>query len=139
MMIQDSDLIAPCGMNCGICSAYLACSENIPQRRGKITHCTGCRIRQKKCVYIKSHCPRLREGSVQFCFECEDFPCTRLETLDKRYRTRYGMSMIENLHELKEVGIDAFLASQREKYRCPRCGGMICIHNGKCYRCDTIL
>ena len=137
-MIQDRDLIAPCGMNCGICSAYLAYTESIPRKRGRITHCSGCRIRHKKCVYIKGDCPQLRDGRVQFCYECKDFPCKRLETLDRRYRTRYGMSMIENLHELKETGIDAFLASQREKYRCPQCGEMICIHNGKCYRCDTI-
>jgi hypothetical protein len=33
----DKALIVPCGMNCGICSAYLAYSRNIPRKRGKLS------------------------------------------------------------------------------------------------------
>jgi ribosomal protein S27AE len=46
--------------------------------------------------------------------------------------------MIENLNEIKNSGIDKFLKNQREKYRCPKCGGVICIHNKKCYECEKI-
>jgi len=133
-MATDSDLIAPCGMNCGICSAYLAFAEGIPRKIA--THCTGCRIRNKKCAYLKGQCPGLREGNPQYCFACTEFPCHRLQSLDRRYRTRYGMSMIDNLREIQEKGMDIFLANQREKYRCPACGGTICVHNRKCYRCN---
>lgn len=131
-------LIAPCGMNCAICSGYLAYSHNIPRQRGKITHCIGCRPRNKHCAYIKGYCEKLRNNSLDFCYECPDFPCQRLKTLDKRYRNNYGMSMIENLNEIKSGGIDTFLENRRKKYECPKCGGVICIHNKKCYDCDTI-
>jgi len=50
-------------------------------------------------------------------------PCKRLAKLDGHYRARYGMSMIENLKTMRERGIDEFLASQAEEYRCPGCGG----------------
>jgi hypothetical protein len=134
----DRNLIAPCGMNCGICSAYLAYSRNIPRKRGKIIHCIGCRPRNKQCAFLKGYCTRLNNGEVQFCFECNDFPCYRLSRLDQRYKEKYGMSMIENLNEIKNSGIDKFLKDQREKYRCPECGGVICIHNKKCYDCEKI-
>jgi hypothetical protein len=134
----DRDLIAPCGMNCGICSGYLAYSRNIPKKRGKIIHCIGCRPRNKQCAFLKGYCTRLRNGKIGFCYECSDFPCYRLGHLDKRYRERYGMSMIENLNEIKKDGIDKFLKNQREKYRCPKCGGVICIHNKKCFDCEKI-
>ncbi len=131
-------LVAPCGMNCNICSGYLAYSRNIPRQRGKITHCIGCRPRNKRCAYIKGHCEKLLKNSIDFCFECADFPCQRLKTLDKRYRTNYSMSMIENLNEIKRNGINNFLKNQRGKYTCPKCEGVIYIHNKKCYDCDTI-
>jgi len=63
-------------------------------------------------------------------------PCEKLAHLDKRYRERYGMSMVENLKQLKTKGMDEFLKSQTEKYTCPNCGDVICVHNAKCYSCN---
>ena len=48
------------------------------------------------------------------------------------------MSMIENLEFIKNNGIDAFIAQQEAKYKCPKCGGVICVHNKKCYDCNYI-
>jgi hypothetical protein len=58
-----------------------------------------------------------------------------LKHLDKRYRTKYGMSMIENLENIRGFGIRRFVASESARWACPECGGMICIHNRYCYRC----
>jgi len=134
----DKDLIAPCGMNCGICSAYLAYSRKIPRKKGKIIHCIGCRPRNKQCAFLKGYCTKLRDSKIGFCFECSDFPCYQLSRLDERYKKNFGMSMIENLKEIRSEGIQEFLKNQREKYRCPKCGGVICIHNKKCFDCEKI-
>jgi len=134
----SENLIAPCGMNCGICSAYLAYSRNIPRKRGKIIHCIGCRPRNKQCAFLKGYCTELSEGKIRFCFECRGFPCYRLKRLDERYRKNFGMSMIESLNEIKNRGIADFLANQREKYKCSKCGGVICVHNKKCFDCEKI-
>ncbi len=85
---------------------------------------------------MANSCELVGKGLVRFCFECQDFPCERLNDLDKRYRTKYHMSMIENLNAIKENGMQAFLLSQEEKWRCPTCGGTICCHNGLCFDCD---
>ena len=45
------------------------------------------------------------------------------------------MSMVENLNTLKAKGMDAFLASQAERHKCPSCGDVVCVHDGKCYSC----
>jgi hypothetical protein len=84
---------------------------------------------------MKKACALLGEGKVNYCFECADFPCRRLKALDKRYRTNYRMSMIENLTYIKEHGIQEFLEKETIKWRCPECGGVICCHNGICYDC----
>ena len=133
----SEELIAPCGMNCGICKAYLAYSRDPAKKRGKTVHCMGCRCRprNKMCFYVRKHCAKIRNNKLKFCFECEGFPCGRIKTLDKRYRTRYGMSMVENLKEIEKEGMEKFLRKQREKYKCPECGDVVSVHNVKCYSC----
>jgi hypothetical protein len=63
-------------------------------------------------------------------------PCKRLKQLDTRYRTKYGMSMIANLTEIKDQGMNAFLVHQAERYTCPTCKGLLCVHRSRCLMCD---
>ena len=112
-----SDLIAPCGMNCGICKAYLAYSRGAPYKKGKVSHCTGCLVRNKNCAFVKRDCEKLGKKQIPFCYECVDVPCKQLAKLGEYYKAHYGMSMIENQKTMKEEGMDRFLKSQAEKYR----------------------
>jgi rubrerythrin len=48
------------------------------------------------------------------------------------------MSMVENLKELKAKGMEEFLKNQEERHRCPNCGDVVCVHDGKCYSCGYI-
>jgi len=132
---MEERLIAPCGMNCGLCSSYLAMDHDLKRKGFSKTYCAGCLPRGKNCSFLKKSCGLLGKGLVRFCYECPEFPCPRLKGLDKRYRTYYHMSMIENLECIKEQGMDRFLEEETAKWRCPQCGGVICCHNGLCYHC----
>ena len=129
------ELIAPCGMNCGICIGFFGYAVN--GRKRKMT-CIGCRPRDKSCAFLKKHCKKLLKKEIEYCYECNDFPCDYLEKLDKRYREKYDMSMIDNLISIKEKGMKKFLTQQKEKYTCPNCGGSVCVHNNICYGCFSI-
>lgn len=128
--------IAPCGMNCSLCVAFqfkeLDFNKNGFHRR----YCPGCIKRGEHCLHMGDSCELMKNGEVRFCYECAAFPCARLKALDKRYRSKYHMSMIENLEFIKSRGMNAFLDQQREKWRCPGCGGVICCHNGLCLTCN---
>ena len=102
-----------------------------------MARCAGCRPRNKKCAYLKKWCPELAESRVTYCFDCKSFPCHRLRTIDKRYKTRYKMSMIDNLQYIKEYGTGEFLETQEKLWKCMRCRGMICCHNGLCFNCNS--
>jgi len=132
---MDEELIAPCGMNCSLCSSYLAMKNDLKRKGFGKTYCAGCLPGSKNCHY-KRECEPLRKGLIRFCHDCANFPCRHLKTLDKRYRTFYHMSMIENLEYIKTYGIGPFLEKESTKWRCSRCGGVICCHNGLCYICD---
>jgi hypothetical protein len=134
-MDKNADLVAPCGMNCGICSGYLASTHDIKKLGVRMSYCAGCRPRDKHFSFLKKRCRPLTENRVNFCYECPDVPCDRLKTIDKRYRERYRMSMLDNLAFIKDHGIDAFLKKEEEKWQCPYCSGTICCHNGICFDC----
>ena len=135
---MNEELIAPCGMNCNICSRYLALRSDIRGKGIRMAYCSGCLPQGKDCHY-KRQCNLLGKGLVRFCHDCDDFPCRRLKTLDKRYRTFYHMSMIENLQYIKENGIGQFLDREKERWQCPQCGEIICCHNGICFNCGLDL
>ncbi|MFA0822448.1 MAG: DUF3795 domain-containing protein [Methanomethylovorans sp.] len=127
---DDTSLISPCGMNCSICLAYLRKKNRCPGCRGSDTDKP---VTRWKCK-IKN-CPTFQREIPQFCFYCRDFPCDKIKHLDKRYRTKYNMSMIENLEFIWKSGITEFLANERTRWTCFRCGGTICVHKGYCYTC----
>lgn len=127
-----SELIAPCGMNCGTCVAYFGYAMEGKKRKHI---CLGCRSRASLCAFIQKECPKLAASRIEYCFECGDYPCTNLRTLDNRYRNKYGMSMIENLSYVEENGIEKFLKHEQERWKCHSCGGVICVHNKICYTC----
>ena len=134
----ESELIAPCGMDCSACSFYLAFINGIPKKRGSICHCSGCRPRNKQCAYLKGQCELLPKNKIDFCFECDRYPCERLRKLDQRYRRCYGVSPIENLEVIRAKGVEFFLRQQRKRHGCPHCGGMISVHNKQCFACDKV-
>lgn len=133
---MNDRLIAPCGMNCGLCVSYQTQKYDLKKEGFNRKYCPGCIPRGENCTFMKAHCKLIGEGLVRFCHECNDFPCRRLKSLDKRYQTKYQMSMISNLRQIKEQGMDCFLADQEAKWRCPDCGETICCHNGLCLNCQ---
>jgi hypothetical protein len=132
---MKEELIAPCGMNCAICSAYLAFEQDIRSKGIKMPYCKGCRPRNKQCAFLKKRCDKLIENRITYCFECEEFPCRNLTHIDERYRQLYRMSMIDNLMSIKNSSIETLLKTEERKWKCPVCGGVISCHNGICYYC----
>ena len=129
---SEIDLIAPCGINCGICLGHL---------REK-NRCDGCRI--KPAVTFKSidrciirNCISLKETTSGFCYDCEKYPCQRLKQLDKRYRTRYRVSVISNLNSIKSTGMKKFVESEIDKWKCNSCSATLCVHRENCLECGA--
>ena len=94
--MDNRSIVAPCGMDCGICLGY--------QR--KKNRCSGCNAIDgslpnycKKCLI--RNCETIANNETKLCYECSKYPCARLKQLDKRYRTNYGMSMLDNLNKIR--------------------------------------
>lgn len=128
-------LIAPCGMNCRVCVSF---------QRPK-NPCLGCRnmdeiiyLTKGSRVCVIKHCPE-QVSEAGFCVECGKFPCKRLKDLDKRYRTKYHMSMIENLRSIQENGMTSFLETEENRWKCPDCSSIVTVHKSSCMVCHTVI
>lgn len=131
--LNDQMLIAPCGINCGLCHAYV---------REK-NHCPGCRgddsLKMKSCLACKiKNCEKMTTGQYQFCYECDEFPCVRIKNLDKRYRNKYGTSVVENLNTIQKFGVNELVIIDQDRWTCPECGGRLCMHKPECLACGYL-
>ncbi len=126
-MKPDVKLAGACGIYCGKCAIYLAYSkddqerkkriaENISKNFGKQTKpeqivCDGCHAEDDLCW---SNDCKLRvccfEKGYGFCFECQEYPCTRLLEFGKQDE-RYEKAVSE-LAEMKRMGVERWVEKQ---------------------------
>lgn len=122
--------IAPCGLNCRVCYAAMRKTGNrCPGCRGDDTH----RAQSRVVCRIKT-CSQRNENK-KYCFSSDHYPCSRLRQLDDRYRRKYGMSVIENLDRIKDVGIRRFVRSENSRWICVSCGKKLYVHRADCLGC----
>ena len=123
----EAALIAPCGLNCGVCYAYV---------REK-NRCPGCRSEKLSSKYCKEcvikNCSKLSADGL--CGSCDTDPCKRLKGLHARYKLKYNTDLFDNIKIIQERGMEEFLRIESEKRKCPTCGGVICVHKKQCITC----
>ena len=113
------NLVAPCGIDCGTCELYL-CKENqqlfaylvgkgIPQEK---LPCTGCRDMKGHCPVIGNQCASYAcatEQNVDFCFDCRDFPCSKLNPSADRADVLPHNLKVFNLCTIRRDGVEGFI------------------------------
>lgn len=126
--VIDNNMLAPCGINCKVCYKHLhpkkSCQGCFLGEENKPEHC-------KKCAIII--CEK-RKG-IKYCYECEDFPCKRMKYQEKSYSTRYKVSPFQNLSIVKKLGIHEFMKTEKVKWTCPNCEGIVSQHDRICSEC----
>ena len=128
---MNSFSVAPCGVICDLCLGFQRTKNHCDGCNSdgeKTKHCTVCTIR---------FCAEKRGNPEQLCITCSKFPCRRIRDLDKRYRTRYGESPMQNMQRIQAVGMRQFLQEQQKIWQCPNCGELFCVHRENCMHCGT--
>ncbi len=135
----ENVLVAPCGLSCGHCPQYLAKDDpammeylvSLGVNREKLP-CKGCRPLEGKMAWVAcaketANDPLVDGGTcatyacsieqgVEFCYECPDFPCVKLQPCtDWADRLPQNLKVF-NLCCIKRQGLDAWLKSYPEIY-----------------------
>ncbi|WP_319558992.1 DUF3795 domain-containing protein [Marispirochaeta sp.] len=123
---MELNKVAPCGIDCINCELF---AENkrpdVWERVAKMTEksmeevqCKGCR-EQEGCPILED-CQTLacvKENGVDFCYQCTEFPCRRLQPMKQgAERTPHNLK-VYNLCRLKQLGMEGFLAESARTRR----------------------
>jgi hypothetical protein len=126
---MNNSSIAPCGVICDICLGF-------QRTKNKCVGCNNTGYKPYHCsVCSITTCVEKKANEKLLCYECVKFPCRRIKDLDKRYIAKYGESPIQNLLKIKEIGLDSFIESEKVKWKCSKCGELLCVHREVCLNC----
>ena len=118
-------LTAPCGADCFNCLSY---EKNITEEfRKKVSEylnipiehlpCKGCREEKGFCkIKYNQQCVTwscAQEKGVNYCYECNDFPCVKLLPSQKGAQLLHNVKLY-NLCRIKHIGIEKWFKEVEE-------------------------
>ena len=91
-----------CGLNCALCSMHLG------------GYCPGCGggAGNQSCAIAKCS---LEHGSVLFCWECPEYPCSRYDGFDDGDSFVPHRNRQQDIAQAREIGLETYLAQLEEK------------------------
>lgn len=138
-----------CGLNCGACP-ILGANERGDEdwiqktavawkRSPEDLKCMGCKT-DVTATFCANCGMRLcaRQKGLEFCVECDDYPC-ELITNFRNDDAPHHSAVFTNLVQVKENGVEAWLASEKERWACPECGTRFYWYAEKCSKCGAEL
>ena len=134
MVEVKKELLAPCGLYCGVCSIYIAHRDNNLKFKEKLLPvyrafaksvddiaCTGCLsdgiiFPVCRVCSIKNCCS---DKGIEGCHQCDEFPCK----LINNFPIPIGKKVIlRTIPFWREKGTEEFVEQEEKRYHCPNCG-----------------
>lgn len=110
-MVDEPKLAAPCGLYCGACIDYAVYES-----------CHGCGCDCGKCDASGHHerceiytcC--VKQKGFEACYECQEFPCSKLIQFCYNPVWLHHLPIIENLRRRKNIGTENWLKEQEKTW-----------------------
>lgn len=151
---KGENLVAVCGLYCGACPMYLATQDPDEQKRKELIQrfssdprkltwediqCDGCLGNGHLASFCRNEairlCPRSK-SNVTYCSDCPDFPCERISKFNNDGMLHHA-EVLENLRQIKKVGIKEWTKREEERWSCPQCRARIAWYDAKCSKCGA--
>jgi predicted RNA-binding Zn-ribbon protein involved in translation (DUF1610 family) len=139
----NEDLLAPCGLYCGVCGILIAHKGNDQKFKERLSTVYGCSpddISCKGClsdetfVYCRT-CPVkscTRDKGYEGCHECNDLPCKLIED----FPIPVGKKVIlRAIPAWRELGAESWVKEEEKRYHCPNCGYQLFRGAKRCRSC----
>lgn len=129
-----------CGLYCGACSSKLLHDKAMGDNELKDfqveyqdSPCAGCASGvNPDCEFVICN----QTHGTQCCAFCAEFPCPMIIKFSQD-EWAHHIDVIDNLKRIKEIGIDAWLAEQKQQWSCPQCGSRTHWYQSKCCHCGA--
>lgn len=143
------ELLAPCGLYCGVCAIYIAHKNNndkfkkalLPVYNGFVKNiddlaCTGC-LSDGVVFPFCQKCPIkdcTREKEIDGCHQCDEWPCKFIEN----FPIEVGKKVIHRtIPAWRKLGDEEFAKQEEERYKCPECGNSLFRGVKRCNNCKS--
>ncbi len=126
----NKNLVAPCGLYCGVCGVYVASSQGDEKLKAKMAGAYGVTVDQVQCggcmsdylfVYCQSCGIRSCAGEKGYegCHQCGDFACDLIEAFPVPEGKRV---ILQEVPRWREMGTEAWVADMEQSHQCGFCG-----------------
>ena len=78
------------------------------------------------------------EKGLTNCYQCADSPCQQLIDFNNDGFPHHG-EVLANIRRQRDIGIDAWIAEQEQRWHCPQCRCPTDWYAGQCHDCDAML
>ena len=99
---RKNQLLSLCGLNCGLCPLFL----------GK--YCGGGGNGNQSCKIARCS---LEHGKIEYCYECENYPCEQYKYIDKYDSFITHRHQKSDLEKAQRIGIRQYNFEQQEKMK----------------------
>ncbi len=154
---RNKDLMAPCGLYCGVCGVYISHRDGNEKFRNLMAKLYGSKPEQTACLgcmqpdppeqlygYCRSCKIRdcIRSKDLYSCHQCDEWPCDMIESFGiatglrvmKRTIPIWRAKVAEHGDEKGSIG---WARSECERYHCPDCGNPLFRGAQRCRACKA--
>jgi hypothetical protein len=121
-------------------------SKNLPWSKKSEIICYGCKsdtvfVGCRRCFIRKCAKNKMR---VDVCFDCKKYPCLKIKSMNflrifMQKKLPHVNSVFNNQIFIREKGNTAWLAQQKEIWKCPECGTDFSWYTKTCGNCGREL
>lgn len=140
---NQMELAASCGLYCGVCRVHMAHANDDLEFKERLAEELGLTVEDIKCegchsdvlfVGCKSCGIRscVSEKAFEGCHQCSDFPCRLIENYPLHHCRRV---MERAIPARRALGVEEWIGKERQRYRCPYCGGKAYMGEKECWDC----
>ena len=140
---MNTELLAPCGLYCGVCGIYMASRDDNKKLKEKLANaygvtpeqiaCKGC-LSNEKFVYCQTCGIRscVMDKNYEGCHQCNEFPCTLIDD----FPVPVGKKVIlRSVPDRKKLGTKKWVEEEEKRYRCPECDNPLFRGTTRCNKC----
>ena len=137
------ELLAPCGLYCGVCAIMMAHRDNNQKLKERLApaygvspegiRCQGC-LSDEVFVYCTTCAIKScnRQKGYEGCHQCPDFPCEHVNN----FPVPVGRKVIlRSVPQRREMGTEKWAAAEEKRYKCPHCGESLFRGANRCRHC----
>ena len=151
----NRDLMAPCGLYCGVCGVYIATRDRNEKFKAIMGNLYGLKPEEAECIGCVQPDPPQKLASLcklctirdcikskgyYSCHQCEEWPCNIIE----KFNISTGLRVMKRTIPIwrakvaehgDEKGSIEWARSECERYHCPSCGEPLFRGAQRCRAC----